>query len=33
MLDTGEEIITPKLGQDPFQPSKKKKKQKTKNEK
>jgi len=31
MLDTGEEIITPKLGLDPFQPSKKKKK--TKNEK
>jgi hypothetical protein len=30
MLDTGEEIITPKLGQDPFQPSKKKK---TKNKK
>jgi hypothetical protein len=24
MLDTGEEIITPKLGLDPFQPSKKK---------
>jgi len=29
MLDTWEEIITPKLGLDPFQPSKKK----TKNDK